>query len=180
MSTGRDRDVAYLEPSPDDWLLSDKELKELEDHIQTEVEFDTEHDIPYTAGYSMDGKTIFIDRTVPQYLEIRARGSRTKKVKVDIWKTFALHEAVEKSLEDQPYFWPYQFSHQVALRAERAYVEALGADWNDYNEKTLAIVDKVYKRGSFDSVPWNLDLGPYVDEKDRDCLRKMGKEEALE
>ena len=35
--------------------------------------FDRKHDIPYLAGYSQDGKTIYIDRHMPKSFKFRGR-----------------------------------------------------------------------------------------------------------
>lgn len=178
MNTGRDRESDYLTPDPKDWLLDKDEIRELEEHLD-DVTVDTDHDIPYAAGYSLDGHTIFIDRAVPQFLKVKSFGSKTKLIELDIWKCFAVHEAVEKSLEDDPYNWKYKFSHQVALRAERAYVQSMGADWNDYNDKTLEIVDEIYARGKFPNIPANLDPAPYLDYADKKILKQFPNAEKL-
>lgn len=176
MSVAKERDRSNLAPSPEDWLLSDKDVKKLEEFIEDEVDIVNDYDIPYTAGYSKDGFTIYMDYSVPQFLDVLARGSRTKTVKVDIWKSFAVHEMTEKSLEDKPYFWDYSISHEDALRAERLYVESIGADFNDYNKKTLEIVDRIMKRDSYPNCPKDLDLQPYKDDNDTAILKKMGYE----
>jgi hypothetical protein len=176
MSVGLNRDRSPLKPSPDDWLFSDLELDEAEKTLEEEVDLDTEHDIPYAAGYSKDGMTCYIDKEVPEFLEVISSESKTKTVKISLWKSFGFHELVEKSLEAEPYYLHYQLAHQIALRAERAYVESKGGDWNDYNTKTLELVDKIYKRDSFDNVPADLDLEPYEDEEDEATLKKMKKD----
>lgn len=154
----------------DDWLWSNEELKQVEEYLEDEVKFDFEHDIPYTAGYSKNAKTVYIDKEVPQFLEVKASGSRRKIVKIDLWKTFGFHETTEKSLEDDPYFLPYQLAHQCALRLEQALVEAYGADWNDYNDKTIKLVDEIYARKKFPNIPKDLDKEPYEDEDDTKIL----------
>ena len=52
------------------------------------------HDIPYLAGYSLDGKTIYIDRHMPQIFKFRGRT-------IDTDRFLILHEEVEKTLIDQ-------------------------------------------------------------------------------
>ena len=42
-----------------------------------------DYDIPYIAGYSVDGKTIFIDRHLPR--TIRSSSSRVKGKNVQAW-----------------------------------------------------------------------------------------------
>jgi hypothetical protein len=76
------------------------------------------YDIPYVAGYSIDGRTVFIDRHMPTSMP--ARGSA-----VDIDVFLVLHEMVEKSLLDEMRRH-YLLAHQTALRAEQAAVRAGG------------------------------------------------------
>ncbi|HEY1406098.1 MAG TPA: hypothetical protein VF857_05765, partial [Spirochaetota bacterium] len=48
-----------------EWLIS----REMMDHamraIRTRIHIDRSYDIPYLAGYNLDGYTIFIDRHMP-------------------------------------------------------------------------------------------------------------------
>ena len=163
---------AKLQPSPNDWLFSDKQLDLAEEVLESQVKIDNTHSIPYTAGYSKDGKTIYIDKEVPSTLLVKS--GIVGRVSIPLHKTFAFHEIIEKALEDSEFELDYEIAHQIALRSERALVESYGADWNDYNTKTLELVDKIYKRAKFENVPKDLDLEPYVDEEDWKCLEKMG------
>jgi hypothetical protein len=56
--------------------------------------FDRKHDVPYLAGYSLDGKTIYIDRHMPASFKFKGRTINTDRFLV-------LHEEVEKTLIDQ-------------------------------------------------------------------------------
>ncbi|MGH8396912.1 MAG: hypothetical protein ACRETA_01520 [Gammaproteobacteria bacterium] len=47
-----------------------------------------QHDIPYLAGHSRDGKTIYIDRELSRYLT-----SKRKRIQTD--RDLILHETVE-------------------------------------------------------------------------------------
>lgn len=174
MSSGINRPKVILTPKKNDWLFSDEELDMADEFLEEEVKIDSSHDIPYAAGYSEDGLTIYIDKEVPEELMVATDGLSTAQVSIPLHKTFAFHEMVEKSLEDEPYNMPYQLAHQIALRSERALVESYGASWNDYNRKSLAIVAKIYKRKSYDNVPKDLDLEPYECEEDDACLARMG------
>src|SRR5258708_872858 len=73
---------------------------------------DRSHDIPYLAGYSIDGRRIYIDRHLPPTFEHRG-----KKFGVD--RYLLLHEEVEKTLIDALGLH-YQHAHQIATRAEEA------------------------------------------------------------
>jgi hypothetical protein len=128
--------------------------------------FDRKHDIPYLAGYSLDGKTIYIDRHMPKSFKYRGRVVNTDRFLV-------LHEEVEKTLIDQLGLH-YLHAHQIATRAEEAAVRAAGIEWRDYDrfmqKHVKSIGDERLKK-----VPKDLDLKPYRDEHDDDLLRRMLK-----
>lgn len=127
---------------------------------------DRTHDIPYLAGYSKDGLTIYIDRHIPEYF--LDHGHVTP-----IDKFLILHEAIEKALIDKLNIH-YQHAHQIALRAEESAVRAAGISWTAYNEFT----EKYIKAGADEKltkVPTDLDLKPYIDEHDDDLIQRMKK-----
>jgi hypothetical protein len=78
-----------------------------------------EYDVPYIAGYSKDGHTVFIDRHLPHSFRWL-----TKTVRVDPF--LLTHEIVEKALLDELRLH-YLHAHQIATRAERDAVKAAGA-----------------------------------------------------
>ena len=54
-----------------EWYVSSLMMDRALDAICRRVKkFDRKHDIPYLAGYSLDGKTIYIDRHMPQIVQI--------------------------------------------------------------------------------------------------------------
>jgi len=82
------------------------------------------YDIPYIAGYSVDGHTVFIDRHLP-----RSFRSLLKTVRVEPF--LLTHEIVEKALLDELRLH-YLHAHQIAVRAERDAVKAAGVSWWAY------------------------------------------------
>jgi hypothetical protein len=125
---------------------------------------DRSYDIPYIAGYSRDGRTVFIDRHMPRSFPYKGR-----RVKTD--RFLITHEIVEKALLDQLHLH-YLHAHQIALRTEQAAVRAVGIAWHDYNRFTKAY-EKTIGDERLTRVPGNLDLTPYQDEHDLPELRKM-------
>jgi hypothetical protein len=125
---------------------------------------DRDHDIPYIAGYSQNGEKIYIDRHMPKSAMLGG-----KRVQTD--RFIILHEAVEKALLDELGLH-YLHAHQIALRTERAAVEAEGLAWRDYNAFTKGherqIDDEELKK-----VPDDLDLTPYRNERDFQKLQQM-------
>jgi len=118
---------------------------------------DRSHDIPYLAGYSQDGKTIYIDRHMPPSFRCRGRTIKTDAFLI-------LHEEVEKTLIDQLGLH-YLHAHQIATRAEQAAVRAAGITWRDYDRFMQKYVKAIGDE--------RLDTKPYRDEHDLDLLRRM-------
>src|SRR6516165_4767232 len=78
-----------------EWYVSSLMLDRALDAIVRRVKkLDRAHDIPYLAGYSRDGKTIYIDRHMPRTMKYRGR-------EIDTDRFLILHEEVEKTLIDQ-------------------------------------------------------------------------------
>jgi hypothetical protein len=125
---------------------------------------DRKHDIPYLAGYSLDGKTIYIDRHMPKTMRYASRD-------VDTDRYLILHEEVEKTLIDQLGLH-YLHAHQIASRAEQAAVRAAGIRWRDYDRFMQKYVKRIGDE-RLTRVPANLDLKPYRDEHDFDLLKRM-------
>lgn len=129
-------------------------------------------DIPYVAGYSENGGTIFIDKDMPEGYTSKKSGTF---VATD--RYLIVHEAIEKILllyfkQYAPTGHLYQLAHQVALRNERLAVETDGHDWDEYNAFMMKWVKKVVDL-EITNVPEDLDLEPYIDEDDFQLLAKM-------
>ncbi len=148
-----------------EWYVSSLMMDRALDAICRRVKkFDRKHDIPYLAGYSLDGKTIYIDRHMPQNFKFRGRI-------VDTDRFLVLHEEVEKTLIDQLGLH-YLHAHQIATRAEEAAVRAAGVEWRAYDRFMQRHVKSIGDE-RLTKVPKNLDLKPYRDEHDDDLLRRM-------
>jgi hypothetical protein len=148
----------------DDTLVSDKMLNEAVERILSQTKLDRTWDIPYLAGYSRDGKTIYIDQHLPKSFKY---GDKT--VNVDAF--LILHESVEKSLIDKLGL-VYQHAHQIALRAEEAAVRASDISWKEYDNFMQQYI-KSAGHENLKRIPPELDIKPYHDENDTDLLKKM-------
>jgi hypothetical protein len=122
------------------------------------------YDIPYIAGYSRDGSTVFIDRHMPRSFAYRGRRVQTDRFLIT-------HEVVEKALLDGLHLH-YLHAHQIALRIEKAAVRAAGVSWRDYNRFTKDNEKKIGDERLV-RVPRDLDLTPYREEHDLPQLRKI-------
>jgi len=148
-----------------EWYVSSLMMDRALDAIVRRVKkLDRAHDIPYLAGYSQDGKTIYIDRHMPQSFTHRGR-------KINTDRFLILHEEVEKTLIDQLGLH-YLHAHQVATRAEQAAVRAAGMSWRSYDRFMQKYVKRIGDE-RLTKVPADLDLKPYRDEHDLDLLRRM-------
>jgi len=148
-----------------EWYVSNLMLDRALDAIVRRVKkLDRNHDIPYLAGYSEDGKTIYIDRHMPRLFKFRGR-------KIDTDRFLILHEEVEKTLIDQLGLH-YLHAHQIATRAEQAAVRAAGVTWRDYDRFMQKYVKRIGDE-RLTKVPDDLDTKPYRDEHDDDLLRRM-------
>jgi hypothetical protein len=125
---------------------------------------DHSYDIPYIAGYSKDARTVYIDRHLP-----RTFRSWTKRVAVAPF--LVTHEIVEKALLDELRLH-YLHAHQIALRSERAAVEAAGVSWGAY-DRFMKKHEKQIESEALKRVPHDLDLTPYRDEKDFKLLQRL-------
>jgi hypothetical protein len=128
-----------------------------------------EYDVPYIAGYSVDGHTVFIDRHLPKSFRWL-----TRTVRVDPF--LLTHEIVEKALLDELRLH-YLHAHQIAQRAERDAVKAAGAPWWVY-QRFMKKYEKTIEEEKLVRVPPSLDLTPYKDEKDFGVLRRLVRKAA--
>ncbi len=148
-----------------DWYVSSLMLDRALDAILRRVKkLDRNHDIPYLAGYSVDGKTIFIDRHLPKTFRYRGRN-------IGVDRYLILHEEVEKTLIDQLGLH-YLHAHQIATRAEQGAVRADRIEWRDYDRFMQKYVKRIGDE-RLTKVPADLDLKPYRDEHDVDLIRRM-------
>ena len=148
-----------------EWYVSGLMMDRALDAIVRRVKkFDRKHDIPYLAGYSEDGKTIYIDRHMPKSFKFHGRVIETDRFLI-------LHEEVEKTLIDQLGLH-YLHAHQIATRAEQAAVRAAGVNWRDYDRFMQKYVKHIGDE-RLTKVPDDLDTKPYRDEHDDDLLRRM-------
>lgn len=158
-------DAPHVKLKAPDWYISSLMMDRALDAILRRVKkFDRKHDIPYLAGYSQDGKTIYIDRHLPKSFTFRGRT-------IEVDRFLILHEEVEKTLIDQLGLH-YLHAHQIATRAEEAAVHAQRITWKAYDRFMQKYVKKIGDE-RLTKVPVDLDLKPYRDYHDYDLLQRM-------
>ena len=148
-----------------EWYVSSLMMdRALDAVVRRAKKLDRDHDVPYLAGYSNDGKTIYIDRHMPKVWKYHGREVNTDRYLI-------LHEEVEKTLIDQLGLH-YLHAHQIATRAEQAAVRSAGISWRDYDRFMQKYVKEIGDEG-LTKVPADLDLKPYRDEHDDELLKRM-------
>ncbi len=156
------REVKHKSEDVDDEVLLDA-VKAIGRRVRV---VNRSYDIPYLAGYSKDGSTVFIDRHLPRTLRFL-----TRKVRIDPF--LLTHEIVEKALLDELRLH-YLHAHQIAVRAERDAVKAAGLSWWVY-QSVMKGYSKPIEEEKLINVPPSLDLTPYRDEKDFALLERLVK-----
>jgi hypothetical protein len=152
--------------SAKDWLLDPHIMVEAGEAIERDVKIIRTFDVPYVAGYVTNDDTFYIDHAFP-------RGFENGDEFFDVTPPIIIHEATEHGLLETIPSLPYQLAHQVALHAERAYVEAKGIKWATYNAWCMRQIKIIGDRARYDHCPQHIDLKPYLDEEDWATLKKM-------
>jgi hypothetical protein len=147
-----------------DTLVSQTVLDQALRALLGQLRLDRTFDVPYLAGSSRDGRTVYIDRHLPRTLEVA--GGR-----VPLAPFIMLHEAVEKLLFDR-YELEYPHAHQFALRLEQVAVRNAGVSWRAYNALTQRYVKDVHDE-RLRNLPPDLEIKPYKDEGDVALLKRM-------
>src|ERR1700716_3869476 len=153
------RELHHKSEDIDDLVLLDV-LKALRRRVR---KISHAYDVPYIAGYSADGGTVFIDRHLP-----RSFRCLLKTVRVEPF--LLTHEIVEKALLDGLRLH-YLHAHQIAQRAERDAVKAAGISWWGY-QRFMKQHEKPIEEERLVKGPATLDLTPYRDEKDFGLLER--------
>jgi hypothetical protein len=130
------------------------------------LEINSDYDIPYLAGYSVDKpKKVYLDRGLKNNTEITQ----------SMFFALAIHEFMEKTLmnELKGLSCLYFRTHQIAQRTEKDVVESFGYSWSIYQDDLMAKeIERAYANTPT-KIPLDLDYTPYIDCKDYDLISKM-------
>ena len=143
---------------PDGRPLSDEEWKRraLLRQIKSAAaspKINREFDVPYLAGSSNDGRTVYIDKRVPHELVVKGKS-------FDPAPALAAHELAEHSamMKGKSYVAAHR---EDGLPAERKVVEASGVDWLAYQEQMHKLAENVTEPEKAKNPPPDLYLKPY-------------------
>lgn len=126
----------------------------------------TSYQIPYLAGYSLDGETIYIDKRYNPLFKLKDGRQ------MDITKYLIIHEGAEKYLEDT-FNYKYPYAHEKATGIEKKIVEADGYPWEEYQDYALSEVQRLKELDPSLGVPKDLDLKPEKDVHNYALLKKI-------
>lgn len=154
-----------LQIEGDKVFYRDKEIgKVIERKDSREIKVSTDYDIKYTGGYSLDGKTIYLDEHFPKVLKVEGK-------EVSTIESIGLHhELPEKWMSDIGYEYPH--AHEIATGIEKKYVESQGVTWKGYCNEVDRNLRLVYKN-KLGKSPSSLDLAPYLYCRDREALKEI-------
>jgi hypothetical protein len=130
--------------------------------LATEPVVSRQYEVPYLGGISKDGKTVYIDKGLPDVLP---------KTQIPVDKYVALHERSEWWLMTRlglDYLGDHQTGgHPFAVRIEHDALIADGFDPDAYEDELAAFIkaDET-ERVSRETVPPDLFQGPYRDDQD--------------
>lgn len=130
--------------------------------VALDKKINTDYDIPYVAGYSTDGKTIYIDRHLP-----------LKMGNIDIVPYLLMHEMIEKALIDL-YKLHYQEAHKIAFVLEKNMVEEHKINFKRYQKFFVPYIKKIGNE-RLTNVPKDLDLTPYMDNQNFKQIQNIKK-----
>lgn len=118
---------------------------------------DYSYDIPYTSGYSKDGKTIYVDRKLPQFLQSEYG------YKIDLFKYLLHHEVTEKTMMEA-FGYDYLKAHRLALAVEFDLLQQDGILIDEYWGGSQKYYDFNELVENVTRVPLDLDIKPYLDD----------------
>ncbi len=130
----------------------------------TKFSLNRDFDIPYLAGYSKDGRIVYIDQHLPTSLRIGGR-------LVHIFPFLIVHERTEKALLDFARM-RYNEAHELATLAEHKELERHGVSATLY-EKALDPYIKADQHEKIQKIPADLDFRPYKDSNDAKLIMRM-------
>lgn len=128
------------------------------------VPINRDYDIPYVAGYSKNGGTVYIDRHTPTGFNYKGRRIATDRL-------LTVHEMVEKGLE-HAFGLKYIDAHNIATMREKVAVKRARLPWKVYE----GFFDKFIKddaTAKLTSCPKDLDMQPYIDEHAEGLIKKI-------
>lgn len=160
--TSQDKSSPGLGPAEVERVLADPKVQA---KLAIRPRIDRNYDMPWLAGYSRDGRTIYMDRHLPNQLQIG------KGVYLNVIPYLTLHEHVEKSIIDA-LGWKYSAAHTIAEQEEHRAVRAAGFLPKAY-EAAIRPFLKADETEKIKRVPRDFDLTPFIDSNDHAMIAHL-------
>lgn len=132
----------------------------------TEIEVNTDYDVPYVGGVSLDGKTVYIDKRLPESFV----DSRNKEVSV--YQYLIIHEITEQAMMNELGL-DFNTAHLIAMGAQMYALAMDNVAADEYFGVQQKYVDIDIKPEDINSVPPDLDLRPYEADHLVDVLKRI-------
>ncbi len=143
-------------------MKDDKFLKALD----TFVKVDHNHQIPYLAGYSISGKTIYFDKNFWPKRFCKYQGRV-----YDTTDFILLHEVGEKYILDRFHF-TYQVAHHIITHIELKAVDDCKFNSRVYTKFLHPFIEQSYNQ-KFTNVPKDYDMTPLICEKEHKLIKQI-------
>ena len=127
---------------------------------------DDDFDIPYLAGSSSDGKTIYIDRNVPHCM------IKDGACAIDIYKYLTLRQVISHDAMAD-FGLDFKKADDIGVVAQRKSIEQDGVSYDEYAAFITPYLDASLKIENIHCMPTDLDLTPYKSEGRHDILKKF-------
>jgi hypothetical protein len=135
---------------------------------------DMSFEVPFLAGYNEKGDKIYIDKRLNPTLILKDGREML------VIKYLAIHESVEKHLEDEKGY-KYCHAHQEATGVEREAVEADGYPWDEYQDYMRSEIKRLHRIDPKEPVPQDYDTKPEKDDpKDYGLLKTIHEHQKLQ
>ena len=145
--------------------LFEKALPTILERLKT-VKVDHTHNIPFCGGQSKTENKVYIDCRVPEELHLKDNVYNTLEY-------LGFHELVEKAIEDVCRV-DYDTAHDEAETAMIRFIKEDGLDPVPFNEYISNTYKFTLSHFDTEKVPVDLDLRPYLADKKRNVLKKLG------
>lgn len=140
--------------------------------ITMPVRVDRTKVVRYGYGLSEDGKTLYVDRDLPDTLDVKRSDGTTAEM--DPTKYVTAHEVWERHGIDQLGL-KYKAAHEMwGDGAEKTLVENDGWDWKDYNEKILDAIKTRAEPGPARDMPRDIYAKPYIESGEGNLVERHG------
>lgn len=125
----------------------------LKESRPTRAAINRDYDVPYLAGYSKDGNTVYLDKDLPKTIKIDGK-------EIDVAEEIAIHELAEKTFEDRLGF-SYDKAHRLATHSEETEVKKHDLVPKDYEKALHPFIKRAESKKKV-NLPFDLDDTPYV------------------